>query len=172
MNVFPFRTVLLQTLILFLAIAIEARFLQKLLKLAPKTSIEYAAILNLSCACVGWLVFFGLESVLTKDLRERLIDYIFLGGEREFYALLTLIAIVTLGITFVAKWQGLELLENLSSGTKKFAASKPDFRRSFTLTRRTPKRSFKVTTQFGAILIGHTVSNSMLLAVLFLQNVN
>ncbi|MCU0546549.1 MAG: hypothetical protein MUE44_31035 [Oscillatoriaceae cyanobacterium Prado104] len=67
MNVFPFPTVLVQTLILFVAIAIEARFLQKLLKLAPRNSVEYAAILNLSSACVGWLVFLCLEFATTLD---------------------------------------------------------------------------------------------------------
>jgi hypothetical protein len=83
-SVFPFRTVLVQILIMFLAIAIESWFLQKLLKLGPKTSVEYTAILNLSCACVGWLVFFGIESVLPKDLREQLIGYILLGDGRMF----------------------------------------------------------------------------------------
>ncbi|MGL5060695.1 MAG: filament integrity protein FraC, partial [Microcoleus sp.] len=171
-NVFPFRTVLVQTLVLFLAIAIEARFLQKLLKLAPRNSVEYAAILNLSCCCVGWLVFFGIESVLSRNLREWLIDYVLLGGDREFYAVLTAIGIFILVVTFIAKWQALEVLEKLVLGTKKTPASEAQFRRSFTLTRRLPKKSFKVSTQFGAILIGHTVSNGVILVVLFLQSVN
>ncbi|MCZ0898713.1 hypothetical protein ON021_02175, partial [Microcoleus sp. HI-ES] len=85
-SVFPFRTVLVQILIMFLAIAIESWFLQKLLKLGPKTSIEYTAILNLSCTCVGWLVFFGIESVLSKELREQLIGYILLGRGDNVYA--------------------------------------------------------------------------------------
>ena len=169
-SVFPFRTVLVQILIMFLAIAIESWFLQKLLKLGPKISVEYAAILNLSCTCMGWLVFFGIESVLSKDLRERLIDYILLGGERDLYFIITAIAVSILAVTFLAKWQALEMLQDLASGKKK--AVKPEFKRSFTLTRRPPKKSFKVTTQFGAILISHTVSNSLILTVLFLQSVD
>jgi hypothetical protein len=170
-SVFPFRTILLQILVLFLAIAIESWFLQKLLKLGPKTSVEYAALLNLSCTCMGWLLFFGIESVLSKDLRERLIDYILLGGERDFYFIITGLAILILTVTFLAKWQSLELLENTLYGKKKTTVP-TEFKRSFTLTRRPPKRSFKVSTQFGAIFISHTVSNCLILTVLFFQNID
>lgn len=169
-SVFPFRTVLVQILIMFLAIAIESWFLQKLLKLGPKTSVEYTAILNLSCTCIGWLVFFGIESVISKDLRERLIGYILLGGGPDIYPAITLIAVSVLAVTFLAKWQGLEIIENLVSGNKK--ASKPQFLGPPTLTRRPHKKTFQVTTQFGGILIAHTVSNFVILTVLFLQSVN
>ncbi|MEG3907008.1 MULTISPECIES: filament integrity protein FraC [unclassified Microcoleus] len=168
-SVFPFRTVLVQILIMFLAIAIESWFLQKLLKLGPKTSIEYTAILNLSCTCVGWLVFFGIESVLSKELREQLIGYILLGRGDNVYAPITMIALSVLAVTFLAKWQGLEFIENMVSGNKK--ASKPQFLGPPTLTRRPPKKTFQVTTQFGGILIAHTVSNIVILTVLFLQSV-
>ncbi|MEG5172109.1 filament integrity protein FraC [Microcoleus sp. B3-D7] len=168
-SVFPFRTVLVQILIMFLAIAIESWFLQKLLKLGPKTSIEYTAILNLSCTCVGWLVFFGIESVLSKELREQLIGYILLGRADNVYAPITMIALSVLAVTFLAKWQGLEFIENMVSGNKK--ASKPQFLGPPTLTRRPTKKTFQVTTQFGGILIAHTVSNIVILTVLFLQSV-
>ena len=170
-SVFPFRTVLAQVLIVFLAIAIEAWFLQKLLKLGPKTSVEYTTILNLACTCVGWLVFFGIESVLSKDMRERLIGYMLLGGGQDIYAAITLIAVAVLGITFLAKWQGLEMVQNLAEGNKK-ASAKPQFIGPPSLTRRPPKKTFQVTTQFGAVLIAHTVSNCVILTVLFLQSVN
>jgi hypothetical protein len=169
-SVFPFRTVLAQILIVFLAIAIEAWFLQKLLKLGPKTSVEYTTIINLSCTCVGWLVFFGLESVLPKELREKLIGYMLLGGGQDIYAAITLIAVALLGITFLAKWQGLELVQNLVSGNKKNA--KPQFIGPPTLTKRPVKKTFQVTTTFGAVLIAHTVSNFVILTVLFLQSIN
>ncbi|MEG4009346.1 hypothetical protein QUA41_09785 [Microcoleus sp. Pol11C1] len=159
----------MQILIMFLAIAIESWFLQKLLKLGPKTSIEYTAILNLSCTCVGWLVFFGIESVLSKELREQLIGYILLGRADNVYAPITMIALSVLAVTFLAKWQGLEFIENMVSGNKK--ASKPQFLGPPTLTRRAPKRTFQVTTQFGGILIAHIVSNVVILTVLFLQSV-
>ena len=169
-SVFPFRTVLVQILIVFLAIAIEAWFLQKLLKLGPKTSVEYTAILNLSCTCVGWLVFFGIESVLSKDLRERLIGYILLGSIQDIYAPITLIAVTILAATFLAKWKGLELVVKLASGNKKNAP--PPFLGPATLTKRPPKKAFRVTTQFGAVLISHTVSNIIILTVLFLQSIS
>ena len=169
-SVFPFRTVLVQVLIVFLAIAIESWFLQKLLKLGPRVSVEYTAILNLSCTCVGWLVFFGIESVLPKDLRERLIGYILLGGSEDIYGPITLIAVLILAVTFLAKWKGLEFVEKMVSGTKK--ASAPQFIGPATLTKRPPKKAFRVTTQFGAVLISHTVSNIIILAVFFLQSVS
>lgn len=169
-SVFPFRTVLVQILVVFLAIAIEAWFLQKLLKIGPKTSVEYTTILNLSCTCIGWLMFFGIESVLSRDLRERLIGYMLLGGYEDIYAPITAIAVAILGVTFLAKWQGLEIVENVVTGNKK--ASKPQFLGPPTLTKRPPKKTFQVTTTFGAVLIAHTVSNCAILAVLFLQSVN
>ena len=169
-SVFPFRTVLVQVLIVFLAIAIESWFLQKLLKLGPRVSVEYTAILNLSCTCVGWLVFFGIESVLPKDLRERLIGYILLGGSQDIYAPITLIAVSILAVTFLAKWKGLEFVERMVSGTIK--ASAPQFVGPATLTKRPPKKAFRVTTKFGAVLISHTVSNIIILAVFFLQSVS
>ncbi len=169
-SVFPFRTVLVQILIMFLAIAIESWFLQKLLKLGPKTSVEYTAILNLACTFVGWLVFFGIESVISKDLREQLIGYILLGGGQDIYGPITMIAVSVLAITFLAKWQGLQIVENMVAGNKK--ASKPQFLGPATLTRRPPKKTFQVTTQFGGILIAHTVSNVVILTVLFFQSVN
>ncbi len=169
-SVFPFRTVLVQILIMFLAIAIESWFLQKLLKLGPKTSVEYTAILNLACTFVGWLVFFGIESVISKDMREQLIGYILLGGGQDIYGPITMIAVSVLAITFLAKWQGLQIVENMVAGNKK--ASKPQFLGPATLTRRPPKKTFQVTTQFGGILIAHTVSNVVILTVLFFQSVN
>jgi hypothetical protein len=169
-SVFPFRTVLVQMLIVFLAIAIESWFLQKLLKLAPRSSVEYTAILNLSCTCVGWLVFFGIESVLPKDLREQLIDYMILGRGQDIYTAITAIAVLVLSITFFAKWQGLELIQNVAAGIKK--ETKPQFIGPPTLTKRPPQKSFQVTTVFGAVLIAHTVSNCVILTVLFLQSVN
>ncbi|MDQ2098195.1 MAG: hypothetical protein QQW96_11155 [Tychonema bourrellyi B0820] len=169
-SVFPFRTVLVQVLILFLAIAIESWFLQKLIKLGPKTSVEYTAILNLCCTCIGWLLFFGIESVLPKDLREQLIDYMILGGGQDIYSAITAIAVLVLAITFFAKWQGLELIQNVATGTKK--ASKPQFIGPPTLTKRPPQKTFQVTTIFGAVLIAHTVSNFVILTVLFLQSFN
>jgi hypothetical protein len=138
-SVFPFRTILAQVLILFLAIAIESWFLQKLLKLGPRTSVEYTAILNLSCTFVGWLVFFGMESVLSRDMRERLIDYTILGGSQEIYGPLTIIAVCILAVTFLSKWQGLELLENVTAGNKKSA--KPQFVGPPSLTRRPIKKT-------------------------------
>ena len=155
---------------MFLAIAIESWFLQKLLKLGPKTSVEYTAILNLACTFVGWLVFFGIESVISKDMREQLIGYILLGGGQDIYGPITMIAVSVLAITFLAKWQGLQIVENMVAGNKK--ASKPQFLGPATLTRRPPKKTFQVTTQFGGILIAHTVSNVVILTVLFFQSVN
>lgn len=169
-SVFPFRTILAQVLVLFLAIAIESWFLQKLLKLGPRTSVEYTAILNLACTVVGWLLFFGLESVLSKDMREQLIGYTLLGGGRDIYPQLTLIAFLILVVTFLAKWQALEIVENIAAGNKK--ASKPQFVGPPSLTRRPAKKTFQVTNQFGGIFIAHTVSTCVILIVLFLQSVN
>lgn len=104
-------------------------------------------------------------------MRERLIGYMLLGGGQDIYAAITLIAVLVLAITFLAKWQGLEMVQNLAEGNKK-ASAKPQFIGPPSLTHRPPKKTFQVTTQFGAVLIAHTVSNCVILTVLFLQSVN
>ena len=93
-----------------------------------------------------------------------------LGGGQDIYTAITAIAVLVLAITFFVKWQGLELIQNVAAGTKK--ASKPQFIGPPTLTKRPPQKTFQVTTVFGAVLIAHTVSNGLILTVLFLQTVN
>lgn len=63
-NLLPFRTVALQTLFLFMAVAIEAAAFQRHLKLDPRESVYFAAALNLFCVVLGWLAFFILFNVL------------------------------------------------------------------------------------------------------------
>ncbi|MBD3882973.1 hypothetical protein IFO70_14495 [Phormidium tenue FACHB-886] len=79
-NFLPFRTVALQTLFIFMSVAIEAAAFQRHLKLDPSESVYFAAALNLFCVVVGWLAFFilfNVLSVLPGNGLAPLINFIF-----------------------------------------------------------------------------------------------
>lgn len=119
LDVLPLRAILFQLLFLTVAIAIEAAILQKRLDLSPRTSVEYAASMNLLSTVIGWLLFFNLEALLPSPLRAQLISFILFdhflasSGSYSMNTLLTLGALVTFFGTFLLELKGLDLLEIL-----------------------------------------------------------
>lgn len=75
--VFPIPTILLQFVFLLVAIAVEGVILHRLLRLSRRTSIEYAASINLLTTILGWLTFFFVIPLLPQPLQGQLISYIF-----------------------------------------------------------------------------------------------
>jgi hypothetical protein len=113
----PLEAILFQVLFLLVAIAIEARVLQKGLKLSRKTSVEYAISLNLFCATLGWFVFFLLQNRLPQLLKVQVISFIFfdrlLGTQPErLNLLIASVGIVLFFSAFLIKLIGLELLKS------------------------------------------------------------
>ncbi|MDF0551487.1 filament integrity protein FraC [Kamptonema sp. UHCC 0994] len=162
------RAVLSQILILWLAIAIESWFFQKFLILNPKTSVEYAAVINLFSTCIGWLIFFIWESFLSKNELELLMGYILLGQWNPISVLLIVGAFLIYTISFLGKWKGLEILQLLLQvNQKKLAVSAP--KKSSTLGHR-HKKFAQVFTQAGVVLIAHTCSHCAILLVLYLES--
>jgi hypothetical protein len=117
--VLPLRAVAFQSLLLLVAIALEAGMLRQRLRLGFQVSIRYAATLNLLAVCLGWVVFLGLEPLAPPPLRTQIISYILFG---RFYnnalsgSLGPIVVAAGLGIfflTFLLKVKGLEWLSQL-----------------------------------------------------------
>jgi len=104
---------------LLMAIALESQVLSRQLHLDYKTSVRYAASLNLFSTSIGWLLFFGLEALLSPDLKRQLVGLIFF--EQYFpnpwaptvAPIVVLSSFVIFMGTFLLELQGLEWLERL-----------------------------------------------------------
>jgi len=111
--------IIYQLLFLVLAIAVESLVLQRRLGFGRKTSIQYAATVNLLSTVVGWMIFFTVEPRLPETLRSQLISYIFFDALTNPPVLIGL-AFVSFISTFLLKLEGMNLLE-LLLGIKKDA---------------------------------------------------
>jgi hypothetical protein len=116
LGVLPLRAIAFQSLLLMVAITLEAAILRQRLRVGYQTSMQYAATLNLLATSLGWLIFLTLESLLPSDLRTQVISYVLF---KRFYAnfwddkipvLLVIAGIVCFFATFWVKLQGLNLL--------------------------------------------------------------
>jgi len=116
-TVVPLQTYLFQFLFLLVAIALEARVLYRRLRIPRKTSVEYATVLNLLAASIGWLVFFMIQPWIPVPIKDQLISYIFfdrlLGPHPEsLIVTITAAGVVIFFSAFLIKLNGLELLES------------------------------------------------------------
>jgi hypothetical protein len=111
-DVLPLRAIAFQLLFLFMAIAIEAAVLNQRLNLGRKTSMQYAATVNLLSTVLGWMVFFAVEPWLPSNARQLLVEYVFFGV-RNLPPTVILIGFASFVLTFALKLQGIELLEQL-----------------------------------------------------------
>lgn len=172
-DVVPLRAIAFQILFLLVAIAIEAFVLHRYLEIDYKTSVRYAATINLFSTFVGWLIFFGVEPLLPFDQQTQFISYIFfeqifpasqLSGLSSFVIILSLVAFLG---TFLIKWQGLEFLEFLLEKRPKPEAEAdetPRFR-----GRDHQLRGIRVNSRSYAVFVANSASFSAILLLLFLR---
>jgi hypothetical protein len=76
LGVLPLRAIAFQSLLLLVAIALEAIVLRQRLRIGYRPSVQYAATLNLLATSLGWLVFLSFEPVIPEPLRTQIISYI------------------------------------------------------------------------------------------------
>ncbi len=116
-GVLPLRAIAFQILFLLIAIALEALVLYWRLPYGYKTSVRYAATINLLSTFVGWVIFFNVQQVLPEDLRIQLISFFFferfLGNawEASMAPLLVTTALGTFLGVIMAEYQALTALE-------------------------------------------------------------
>lgn len=116
LGILPLRAIAFQTVLLLVAIALEAAVLRQRLRIGFQTSMQYAATLNLLATSLGWLVFLAAELVIPEDLRTQIISYVLFN---RFYnnpmlnslpVIIILAGMLSFFATFWVKFQGLEWL--------------------------------------------------------------
>lgn len=76
LGVLPLRAIAFQSLLLLVAIVLEALILRQRLRLGYRPSMQYAATLNLLATSLGWLTFLGFEPLLPEPLRTQIMSYV------------------------------------------------------------------------------------------------
>lgn len=119
LGILPLRAIVLQTLLLMMAIVLEAMVLRQQLRLGYRTSMQYAATLNLLATSLGWVAFLAIEALLPVALRSQVISYVFfnrfyLNGWRDVLPVVVVVtAIAAFFVTYWIKLQGLTWLQRL-----------------------------------------------------------
>ncbi|MEO0534915.1 MAG: filament integrity protein FraC [Cyanobacteria bacterium P01_A01_bin.123] len=115
--ILPLRAIAFQCLFLLVAIALEAAVLRQWLRQPFKTSIEYAATVNLFTASLGWFAVLGIEPLLSDAFKQQVISYVlfdrFFGDtwDTRIIVFLLMAAVLAFFITFFIKMKGLEGLQ-------------------------------------------------------------
>ncbi|MGG6239840.1 filament integrity protein FraC [Nodosilinea sp. AN01ver1] len=113
LGMMPLRAIAFQSLLLMVAIVLEAMVLRQQLRLGYRTSMQYAATLNLLATSLGWVAFLAIEAVLPLALRSQIISYVLFN---RFYAnswldvlpvVVVVVAIAAFFVTYWIKLQGL-----------------------------------------------------------------
>lgn len=182
--VVPIQTILFQTIFLLVAIALEARVLQRKLYLTRRRSIEYATSINLLAVVLGWFGFFLLQEWLPQPLKLELLTFIFFDRFLEQQPHNLLLMIVSTGVViffsaFIIKLKGLQLLEALletapekkiTEDQEKEALKLPRNRRRKGLAERLDQAVTRTDpTQATAVLLANAYSHSAILLILALR---
>lgn len=179
MIVWPLQMILFQLLFLLVAIALEARVLQRRLRITRKASIEYATSINLLSTIIGWLVFFLLmtqKNILPPAIKDQIVSFIFFDRLlspllENWYLIVVATGIVIFFLAFIIKLKGLQLLEALretSTAKKSFLQPEPNSR--FTLPVRLEQALVRTDpNQAVTILLANAYSHSAIFLLLFLR---
>ncbi|MBO0347623.1 hypothetical protein J0895_00560 [Phormidium pseudopriestleyi FRX01] len=170
--VFPLPTILLQTFLLTISVAIESSVFYARCQVSRKTSVEYALTINLISACVGWVFFFYIEPFLSPTLKIQLVTYIFLNqlGEGSL-SLIFMIGFVLFWANFAIKLISLNLFNKIIDSAYPLKAEsendlEEDSRYYTRKIKKAPERR-----QAMAVLWGHSYSHSVILLVLWLKDI-
>lgn len=119
LGIMPLRAIAFQSMLLMVAIVLEAMVLRQQLRLGYRTSMHYSATINLLATSLGWIAFFAIEAVLPLALRSQIISYVLFN---RFYpnnwqdilpVVVVVVAIVAFFVTYWIKLQGLMFLLQL-----------------------------------------------------------
>lgn len=115
--ILPLRAIAFQCLFLLVAIALEAAVLRQRLRQPFRTSIEYAATINLFTASLGWFVLLGGEPLLPSRFKQQVMSYVlfdrFFGEtwDTNVVVVLLMAAVLAFFGTFFVKLKGLQGLQ-------------------------------------------------------------
>jgi hypothetical protein len=175
-GVLPLRAIAFQGLFLLVAIALEAIVYFRQLGFDYKTSVRYAASVNLFSTSIGWLLFFNLQVFLPQPLKDQLISYFFF--ERFFpnpwapsiAPLLALSGLIIFLSVFFLELKSLELLDLLLDKVKPedTVLSREDSRKS---RLRHQGFRFRSNSRAYAVLVANAYSFSAILLLLIIRSI-
>ena len=189
-KILPLQTILLQFLFLLIAIALEAIIIHHQLKLSRKTSIDYAASINLFATIFGWLAFFFILPLLGCKpdlpcnpyftyLKGQILSYIFFdrflsSPSTSFNFELIGIGLIIFFAAFFIKLTGLEFIQFLLQTPlqdNQHSVMPRNTRRRTRLTGTKVNQDFLSTKsrQAAAILLGNACSHTAILLILLLR---
>ncbi len=112
--ILPFRTMVLQGLLLIVATAIEAAVIHNRLGISKRGSVQYALALNLTSTVIGWTLLFTLEPFLSEPWRLNLMSYVLFN--RSFGPVSSASTLMVVGLfgmylgTFLIETQAMNIL--------------------------------------------------------------
>jgi hypothetical protein len=180
LGIMPLRAIAFQSLLLMVAIVLEAMVLRQQLRLGYRPSMQYAATLNLLATSLGWIAFLAIEAVLPLSLRSQVISYVLFN---RFYTnswhdvlpvVVVVMAIATFFITYWVKLQGLTWLLRLLGQTPREAtpeAVELNRRQRYEQARRGPEQGIRgYSPRALAVLEANAVSFTAILLLLLIVN--
>lgn len=180
--VLPLRAIVFQMLFLAIAIAIEAWVFQNRWKLGRKASVEYSIGLNLFSTCLGWLLFFALQPLLSTNLKKQIINYVFFNNIVEnpnvpqflLYGEVALIVFLAFVFILIAELIFLDVWRNLIKEVPKEDEERPGHNKyNQAITSSMYKRYYTAATgrvNSGTILVANAYSSTVILLLLFVKN--
>lgn len=186
-DVIPLRAIVLQSLLLTVAIVIEAMVLYHRLKpsdnqrLSPKQSVQYSASINLLSTVLGWFTifaFFSLETSLpanwTRNLETALLNFIFFNQfSNQSLSFLIVLGFLTFFASFIVEQVGLWGLRwFLRSEFPQIAESDADKEKTSTAVMRDLRKEPRNDSQLNIsdVLVANAWSYSAVLLILLVLN--
>lgn len=168
--VLPLKMIVFQSLLLLMAIAIEAYILRFRLNLTQKQSIHYATSINFLSTTVGWLLFLNLQPLIPNTLKLQLIDCIFFDYWPRGFILWVILSVpVTFFSSFFIKLFGLTYLRLFLGDKKEVEPEQLTNKKvKFGMTRRI-SQSIIPPGQGNAILVANALSYSAISLVLVIR---
>jgi hypothetical protein len=172
--ILPLQAILFQFFLLLVSIAVEAIVLQRSLRLAYRTSIEYSASLNLWSCFLGWLLFFILQTSFSEGTRLQLISYVFFNNFfptfQEGQIAVIMIATISFFLICLIEYKGLDLIQAILQSSQEFPINSEDGSQPPLLATRL-KRAIKRadTNKAFVILVANAWSHALILLFLFIR---
>ncbi|MEB3289908.1 MAG: hypothetical protein VKI82_08330 [Leptolyngbya sp.] len=177
LGLIPLKAVVFQSMLLLVAIALEAMVLRQHLRLGYQTSVQYAATINLLTTSLGWIAFLSLEAVLPTALRQQVMSYVLFN---RFFdnswldvlpVMMVVAAIVVFFATYWVKLQSLSILVLLLGKAPAFDPPGLSDRRRRSVSRRgdPPAARSRTATYTLAVLQANALSFTAIGVLLFLQ---
>lgn len=178
LGLIPIKAVVFQSMLLLVAIALEAMVLRQHLRLGYQTSVQYAATINLLTTSLGWIAFLSLEAVLPTALRQQIMSYVLFS---RFFdnpwldalpVMMVVAAIVVFFATYWVKLHGLSALVALLGKAPVLEAPALSDRlgRSRSSRRGAPSAAQSRTATYSlAVLQANALSFTAIVVLLFFQ---